>query len=445
MFANMPALYIRILSITWPLVLSNLATPLLGIADSAMLGHLDSPNFLAAAALAASLITLIYASLNFLRMSTTGLSAQAFGSEEISEQSSSLKNSALLALLLASVLLLLSPWLVQLGLYFMLPSEQHALYKLSYEYGQIRLFSAPATLLNYVLVGWAIGQQNTRLALLSLTSTSMLNILLDYIFIMHWGWETAGAAWASVIAEYCSLCICCIYLLNRYPKICAQLLHKHSAAFNYAQLFSLNRDLFIRSSCLLLVFAFFNSQGAQLGETVLAANAILLQLVMLQSYALDGFANATEALVGQNSRLASHKKHDKLKAIYTATATCSLITALALVTAFYIGKPWLALIFTDQVELINLVNTYSHWVIFLPLFSVWAYWLDGVAVGLTAGQAMRNSMLIATVCIFLPLWYFSQELANTGLWLSFFVFSAARGLLLLPLLNNHKNHARNPY
>lgn len=436
----MPALYTRILSLTWPLVLSNLAVPLLGIVDSAMLGHLDSPRFLAAVALGASFMTLVFASLNFLRMSTTGLSAQAFGSHDVNLQSDCLKQSLILALLLAIILLFSGAWLIQLGLYLMLDGQANTLYALSYEYCQIRFFSAPATLLNYVLIGWAIGQQNTRLAMLSLTCTSIVNIILDYIFILQWDWQAAGSAWASVIAEYVSLIICTIYLFKRYPFIAEKLLQKPRQRLNYRRLFSLNRDLFIRSSCLLFVFAFFNSQGAQLGELVLAANAILLQIVMLQSYALDGFAHTTEALVGQQSQ-AAIKKRRGLKAIYKATALCSFVTALALVGLFLLIKPRLAGLFTTQTALIESINLYLHWIILLPLISVWAYWLDGVAIGLTASKAMRNSLLIATFLVFIPLWYFTQHLANNGLWISFFVFCGARGLLLLPLLNTNKNDA----
>ncbi|NRB37874.1 MAG: MATE family efflux transporter [Pseudomonadales bacterium] len=437
----MPTLYQRILAITWPLVLSNISIPLLGLADSAMLGHLDSPEFLGAAALGASLITLVFASLNFLRMSTTGLSAQAFGTNDLIQQTLSLKQSLILALLLASVLLLLSPWIIQLGLYVMLINDVSSLYHLSQEYCQIRFYAAPATLLNYVLVGWAIGQQNSRLAMLSLTTTSGINIALDYLFILQWDWQTAGSAWASVIAEYSSLAIVSLYMIKRYPDICSRLFQK-IGGHNYKRLFTLNQDLFIRSSCLLFVFAFFNSQGAQLGDTVLAANAILLQLVMLQSYALDGFANATEALVGQEKSKLDTSRTRMLN-IFKATALCSFLTALMLIAGFFIAKPWLASIFTSQPALIAIFNQYSYWVIFLPIVSVWAYWLDGVAVGLTASKAMRNSLVIAVFLIFLPIWYFTQHLGNSGLWLSFFVFSTARGLLLLPLLKNNKYDVTN--
>ena len=429
----MPELYKNILLITWPLILSNLATPLLGLVDSAMLGHLDNPSFLAAAALGASLITLILASLNFLRMSTTGLSAQAFGSEDLQQQSHCLQQSLTIAIAISTLLVILSPWIIELGLYLMLDQPESLLHKLTNEYCQIRFFAAPATLCNYVLVGWAIGQQNTRLAMLSLISTSLINIVLDYVFILQWDWQTAGSAWATVIAEYSSLLICSVYFYRRYPQIFKALGRRINKSMDYRRLFSLNRDLFIRSSCLLFVFAFFNSQGAQMGALTLAANAILLQLISLQSYALDGFANATEALVGQHVASKRSRTHT-LRDIYKATALCSFITALVLVLAMQLASPWLAELFTAQAGLIDAINQYLPWVIVLPLISVWAYWLDGVAVGLTASHAMRNCMVIATLGIFLPCWYMTQELGNNGLWLSFFVFSAARGLLLLPLL-----------
>ena len=432
----MPTLYSRILSLTWPLILSNLAVPLLGIVDSAMLGHLDEPQFLAAAALGGSLIALIFSSLNFLRMSTTGLSAQAFGSNNKALQSRSLLQGLQFAAVLSLFLLFLSPFLIKPALSLMLDGQSSSLFTLACEYSQIRMLSAPATLINYVLVGWAIGQQQTKLAMLSLTATTVINIFLDYIFIVVFDFQAAGSAWATVIAEYVSLIICSFFIVKRHPWLITHRAHLSRGWRDYRHLFSLNQNLFIRSSCLLFVFAFFNAQSAKMGDAILAANAILLQLVMLQSYALDGFAHATEALVGQSAGNKSYA----LRNIYKATALCVSIAALLLVIFYIALQPHIAPLFTQQKLLIQYINSYLPWVIFLPLVSVWAYWLDGIAVGLSASKNMRNSLLIASFMIFLPCWYVTKSWGNHGLWLSFFVFSLARGVLLAPLLKNKVIH-----
>lgn len=410
-------------ALAWPMMLSNISVPLLGLIDTAILGHLDSPQYLAAVALGASLISIVFSSLNFLRMGTTGLSAQSFHQHPQAQRL--LMQGLLLALVLALFIWVFKPWIATAGLYLMAVPDN--LHPLAESYTHIRLWGAPAVLLTYVIIGWSIGQQNSSLALICLTLVSITNIVLDYVLIHQWGMKSDGAAYATLIAEYAGL-ITAICLLKYYfpwlqfgsPQLLSGIM----------RLLTLNRDLFIRSLCLLFVFAFFHAQGAQLGETVLAANAILMQLVLFQSYLLDGFANATEALIGHATQ-----QLQRYRQVLKATAACSFVTALVLCLAYLIAEPWLIRGFTQQQAVITAANQQLWWVIVLPLVSVWGYWLDGVAVGLTASKAMRNCLLISTWLVFIPCWWWFQSSGNTALWLAFFVFSISRAVMLLPVLN----------
>ncbi|CAA0116522.1 DNA damage-inducible protein F [BD1-7 clade bacterium] len=430
---NLPAvnLYARIWALSWPLILSNLSVPLLGMVDTAMLGHLESPVYLGAVALGASFVSLLLASTNFLRMSTTGLSAQAFGRNDQTAALNVFRQSTLLALLIGAALLLFSPLLAKFGLALMLDSSvsTSTLWTSAQSYIGIRLWGAPATLMNFVIVGWAVGQQNSKLALISLTTTALLNITFDGVFILALGMHSEGAAIATVLAEYASLGISCIYLYVRYPWW-RNVWRPQATSQKLSALLRLNGDFFIRSLCLLGVFAFFNRASAGLGETTLAANAILMQVVLLQSYALDGFANATEALIGA----AAGKKHQHYRPVLKATAIASLIAAVVLMFLLGICSPLIAVLFTHHATVIDAVNYLLPAMIILPLVAVWAYWLDGVAVGFTASRAMRNSSLICSFAVFLPIWWSTQAFGNNGLWASFFAFTLARGVVLASLL-----------
>ncbi len=432
------SIYSRILAISWPLILSNLSVPLLGIADTAMLGHLDAPLYLAAVSLGASLVTLILASTNFLRMSTIGLSAQAFGQQNDAIAAAVFRQSALLALALGFGIVVLSPWLSAFGLDLMVDAgTSPALHTTALGYVEIRFIGAPATLLNFVIVGWAVGRQNSRLALLSLTSTAVFNILFDAVFIIALDMNSQGAAWASVLAEITSLILCSYYLFSRYPWLKIAFTAQTRGLVTMPQLMRMNGDFFIRSLCLLWVFAFFNRTSATFGDAVLAANAILLQLILLQSYALDGFANAAEALVGQARGRASQAA--EYRTVLKATAIASFFAAMALIVLLGFASPWLVHIFTNQPQLMDGVNHYLPAIIVLPLISVWAYWLDGVAIGFTASGAMRNSSLICALGIFLPLWLSLADAGNPALWLAFFVFTAARGVVLGGILYHNRH------
>ena len=416
--------------LVWPIMLSNLSVPLLGAVDTAILGHLPAARYLGAVAVGASVLTLVFWSLGFLRMGTTSLVAPAVGREDWEESLALWLRSAVLALALAAALLAASGWIIPFAIGWMAPEPAAA--QLAISYCQIRFLSAPATLLNYTLIGWFIGQQDTRRPLVILVFTNAINIALDLLFILGLGLNSDGAAWASVCAEYAALGLGLWLLWARIGRLTLRQpwrlrLRALRRLECYLPLIRVNRHLFVRTFCLLTVFTFFTAQGARAGTHVVAANAILLQLLMLTSHALDGFAHAAEALCGKARGAADRAEFVRVS---LATTAMALATALLISLVFALGKPlWLEL-FTQIPEVLEEAGAQFHWIIALPLLAIWGYQLDGIFLGSGRTAAMQYTMLICTVGVFFPLWWLTTGLGNTGLWLAFSLFNAARGLVM---------------
>lgn len=413
--------------LVWPIMLSNLSVPLLGAVDTAILGHLDAPHYLGAVAIGASLLSLLYWSFGFLRMGTTSLVSRAVGRDDQNEAALLWLRSATLALLLALALLALKPWLVQLGMYFMRPDPDVAL--LAASYSEIRLLSAPASLLNYTLIGWFIGQQDTKRPLLLVLTANVINLLLDLLLIIGLNMNSDGAAWASLIAEYCALAVGLYLLAGRIDRasLAARWRKCLTAWQDYVPLLQVNQHLFVRTACLLGVFTFFTAQGARMSTEVVAANAILLQFVLLTSHALDGFAHAAEALCG---KAVGARDRAEFVRVVQGTTALALLTAFMISLVLWLGQGYWLTLFTALPLVLAQANSQFGWVIALPLLTIWAYQLDGVFLGSGATGAMQNIMLVCTAGVFFPLWWLTQPMGNSGLWLAFAGFNLARSVVM---------------
>lgn len=416
--------YWQLWQLAWPLILSNLCVPLAGLIDTALLGHLDSNHYLSAAAIAASLCTLVLASFNFLRMASTGLSAQAL-SQSPDAASRFLLQGLIIALLLGLSIAALSPIISQLGLSIM--GIKAPLLALAQQYAGIRLLAAPAVFMNFVFIGFVIGQQHSKPALLILLVSTSVNIIADVYFIYCLGLNSQGAAWASVLGDYSGLA-CAFIICRRY--LSWPCLHVFSGFRRYL---SINSDLFIRSLCLLGTFSAFNALSENLGPHTVAANAILLQLILLQSYILDGLANATEAKIGQ-----FYLQKTPLQRFLNSSFLLSLAAAVILLLAFSAAYPLLPAIFTNQALVITQVNKNLWFVLLMPIIAFPAYWLDGVAVGLAASKAMRNASLAASLLVFVPFVLVLMHFwpSNMSLWLCFVAFTMSRWLFLALFLQH---------
>lgn len=422
----------RLWAIAWPLILTNLTQPLLGIVDTALLGHLTDPRYIGATALGGSLLALLFWGFGFLRMGTTSLVARAHGAGNAMLADQYMRLSLRLAMIIALALWLIAPWCLGTAISWMGSSAEVAASAESYSL--IRLAAAPATLCNYVLLGWFIARQDSRLPLLVAVTTQLLNLLLDLLFILVLDLKSDGAALASAISEYLALALF-IWLFIRKNRGFSLVLREDRRS--YSALVQINRDLMLRTWCLLASFLFFTSQGAQQGDIILAANAILMQWVHLVSYGLDGLAHATESLSGE-----AHGKdcpRQQREILHWASIDSVWIAGM-FSALLWLGKDPIVALFTSISAVQAAVHDYLLWVVILPPLSVAAYVLDGFAIGTGAGKAMRNSMLFSCLAVFLPVWWFTQGWGNHGLWLALVFFNLARGVslggLTLPALRH---------
>ena len=407
------------------MIASNITVPLLGIVDTAVVGHLDSPHYLAAVAVGATIFSFLFLSFNFLRMGTTGVAAQAVGNKNHDGVRSVMLQAGSIALAIATALIVLQAPLGRLALSLIDPAADVA--ASAREYYAIRIWAAPAVLLNYALLGWFIGLQNGRAPLLVMLVVNVVNIVLDLVFVIGFDMDVRGVALASVIAEVCGLTLGLMLMrreLRRFPSTTP--LRSLMDTQRLRRLLSVNGNLLVRSFSLMLTFGIFTALGARLGSVVLAANAVLLNFQTLMAFALDGFANAAEALIG---RAIGADDNDGLRRAWRNTLIWSAGIAVVFVLIYaLLGRPLIGLM-TDLDAVSDTATTYLPWLIALPLASVWCFFYDGVFVGATLAKAMRNSMLIATFVVFVPLaLILDNVLGNHGLWLALLIFMLARGL-----------------
>ena len=410
----------RIWMLAWPLLLSNLTAPLLGLVDTAVVGHLDHPRYLAAVALGGNVFMFLYFSFNFLRMGTTGFASQARGGEK--DTRVVLLRALLLSTVLGLGLIALSPLLRESGLWLLGGSDE--VQELAGDYINIRILGAPAALANFALIGFAIGTHNTRVPLKMTVLMHSTNALLDVLLVQVWHLDVRGVAIASATAEYVGLAGGLFWLRAALrPPARQERLWQPAAML---ALMAVNRDIFLRSLALLSTFFFFTAQGARLGDAVLAANAVLITFLLLLSNLLDGFANAAEALVGD-----AHGRHDRqaLRQAIGATGRWTVACAALGLIAFSLGGVPLIHLLTDLPGIRDTAITYLPWMLLLPLTASAGFWLDGIFVGATWGAAMRNTMLLA-VGIFFVLWALTLGWENHGLWLAMNGFMAGRGIVM---------------
>jgi len=412
--------------IALPMIISNLSVPLLGMVDTAVMGHLPSAHYLGAVAVGAVIFSFLFMGLNFVRMSTTGLAAQAWGANNGDEVRTVLGQAALTALALAAVLLLLHRPLGQLGLMLIDPSADVA--SEAARYYMVRIWSAPATLLNFALIGWFIGMQNARGALLVMLATNVANIILDLWFVLGLGMTASGVALASVIAELIGAMTGLLLVrLELAGKPGAWIAHEIGNTARFKRLFTVNFNIFIRTMTLMFALGFLTAMGARQGDIILAANAILLNLQSFMAYGLDGFANAAEALVGRAMGAKSRKGFVRaVKLSLRWTLGVSVVFSLAYLL---VGRGIIDLL-TSIEDVRTAAYVYLPWMVLSPLVSAWSFLWDGVFIGGTRAKEMRDAMLISAFLVYLPVWYLTQGLGNHGLWLAFMAFMAARGLTM---------------
>ncbi len=420
------------------MILTNISTPLLGLVDTAVLGHLDSEQFLAAVALGGLIFSFIFWGFGFLRMGTTGLTAQAFGKNNTDEINGILIRAIVLALIISAMLLLFQQTIGFVS--FWLLESDKSVENLALKYFEIRIWSTPATLCLYVLMGWSLGRQNVAIPLVVVVMTNLLNISLDLLFVFHLNMQVKGVALASVISEYFGLAIALLsmYLYIKKQKVFWKWIYL--ADFDkYKAMLLINSHIFVRTWCLIFAFAFFTAQSAKMGAIILAANAVLLNFQTFMAYALDGFAHAAEAVVGR-----AKGAKDKVLGRQAILTSClwSFVVALLFSGLYFIFGQQIINLLTGLDNVRKIAFNYLPWLIIMPLASFLCYLFDGIFIGLMLTKGMKNTMLFSLFCVFFPLWYFTQELGNQGLWIAMLGFMMARSLSMATLYKYQKTRRK---
>ena len=405
-------------------MLSNITVPLLGMVDTGVTGHLENAVYLAAVAIGSTIFGFLYSGVNFLRMGTTGITAQRFGADDDDGLRVALGQALVVSTTIAAALILLQAPLRAVAMSLLGPDPEVAGF--ASQYFSIRIWSAPATLANYAFIGWFIGLQNARVPLYIVLVINLTNILLDLLFVLVLGMKVDGVAAASVIAEFAGVVTGTAFAIVELRRRGGHLVASHLTTLKeYAEFFSINANLFIRTLALMIAFAFMTAAGARMGGLILAANAILLNLLHLMAFALDGLAHAAEALVG---RAAGAKNRLAVERSVQLTMRWSLYFAIGFSILFWITGPIFVRVLTDIPEVVDTTLRYLPWMIAAPVISFWAYLYDGVFVGATRAKEMRNSMVASTFLVFIPAWFAFRFLGNHGLWLAFIIFMVSRGL-----------------
>lgn len=416
-----------------PVILSNVSVPLLGAVDTAVVGRLPGAHYLGAVAVGAFIFGVLYAGMFFLRMGTTGLTAQSFGKRSVVEVRAWLARAVILAAALGGLLVLVQAPIGWAAFALVSPSETVA--ELAESYYRIRIFGAPFALTNLALLGWFFGVQDTRAALATQIVMNGLNIGLDIAFVQGLGWGVDGVAWATVISEVSAVFLGGFLALRKLSAMTPPDSTRGSASgagdlWNRAALvrmFAVNRDIFIRSMCLQAAFAAFTAVGARMGDEVLAANAVLRTFQMFMAYALDGFANAAESFVGEAVGAGSRTR---LRAVVRASTLWAAILAIVFAVVYALAGPLIIDTLTHVSEVRTMARTYLPWTVLLPILSVWCFQFDGIFVGATMTAAMRNSMIASLAIFAAALGATVPVLGNHGLWASFCLFMVARGLTM---------------
>jgi len=416
----------RIWALAGPIIFSNVTVPLLGMVDTAVVGHLPDPQYIGGVAIGALIFNFVYWGFGFLRMGTTGPTAQAWGAEDTAEIRAVLARALLLAFALGVVLLVVQGPVGALA--FRLLHASDAVEAEGAAYYAVRIWGAPAALANYVLLGWFFGLQNARWPLALQVFMNGLNIVLDFVFVMGLGWGVEGVAAATLIAEYAALALGLALAAKRLGMLGPiEAGRRIFDGARFRRMLAVNRDIFIRTLLLITSFALFTDRGATLGDVTLAANAVLLNLVSTSAFALDGFAHAAEALVGG---AVGRRSRADLSGAVRATMQWGGLAAIVTAIAFAVAGGLLIDLLTTIPEVRALARDFLPWAVAMPLISVWCYMYDGIFLGATRTHEMRNAavvtsaLYVAALFVLVPLW------GNHGLWLALVTMNVLRGLTL---------------
>lgn len=415
----------EILRLAIPNIISNITVPLLSMVDMAIVGHLSLGVYIGAIATSTLIFNFIYWSFSFLRMGTSGFTAQAYGADNKEELSVILLRSLSIAFIGGILIILLQYFIFKAAFFVIKASPEVIMY--AHSYFKIYIWSAPAVLGMYAFSGWFVGMQDARTPMLIAITTNIVNISVSLFFVYILGMNIEGVALGSLIAQISGLLLAFTIWFFKYKKIRLYInwdrLREISA---YIPFFRVNTDIFIRTMLLIAVTTFFTSISARMGDTILAANALLMQLFTLFSYMMDGFAYAAEALTG---RFIGAKQTIRLRELIKKLFIWGICIVLLFTLCYSLFTEQILGILTDKAEVIAICKEYKYWVLLIPVAGFSAFLWDGIFVGATASRQMRNSMFIAAGSFFILYFSLSSYLGNDALWLSFIAYLGMRGII----------------
>lgn len=415
----------QIFRLAIPNIISNITVPLLGLVDLFIVGHLNSALYIGAIAIGTMIFNLIYWNFSFLRMGTSGFTAQAFGAQDRQNATNVLVRSLVIAFV-SSLFILMFQYLI-LIFAFSVIGLNDSLREYVSDYFNIYIWAAPAVLGMYAFSGWFVGMQDSKTPMYIAIAVNIINIVLSLIFVFAWGMQIRGIACGALIAQLSGLILAIIIALKKYPFIkqyfSISILKK---VRDFVPFFNVNADIFLRTLCIIAVTTFFTSQSEKMGNTTLAVNTLILQLFMLFSYMMDGLAYAAEALTGRFIGAGNTKiLHTLVKRLFfwgTMFASLfSIVYFLFIDSIFYI--------LTDKTDIIEASKDYQYWAMLIPVASFSAFLWDGIFVGATASKYMRNSMFVAACSFFVLFYVLFPRWGNNALWFSFIFYLSMRGVV----------------
>ncbi|OLS37867.1 MATE family efflux transporter [Bacillus sp. MRMR6] len=421
------------LALALPLIFSTITTPLLGAVDTAVVGHMPDSSYIAAVAVGTIIFNTMYWLFGFLRVSTSGFAAQAHGAMDKEGETLAITRPLLMAIIIGICLIALQ-WPIS-HLFMPLLSPDAQVQSLASEYVQIRFWGAPFALLNYVLLGWLMGMSMIKVSLLLQIFMNCLNIVLDLLFVFGFSWGVSGVAAATLLSEILAFFVGMVLVWRKLPLHTGQLsFSKIIDTSSLKRMMNVNKDLFIRTLCLLTVFNLFTAKGASFGTETLAANAILIQIHYIMAYFFDGFANASSILTG---RAIGAKDRGLYQQTLRLSCQWALYSSFVIASIYFLFNDHILRLFTKMPEIIEIAHQYEIWIIVFPFAICFGIVLYGVFTGATEAAPIRNSMLLSLSVYLAGHYLIVPTAGNHGLWLSFILFSAGRSIFLalfVPLL-----------
>ena len=417
----------QILSLTIPNIITNITIPLLGMVDTAIVGHISYngtvTDYIGAVAVGSMIFNFLYWGFGFLRMGTSGFTAQAYGAKDKTEQIDILMRALIIGLSVAFMMLLLQKPIALLA--SNLIENKNNVMSLALRYFYIRIWAAPAVLGMYALKGWFIGMQDSKTPMYTAILINTVNILFDVIFVMGLHMTIEGVALATVISQYSGLILISAVFFIRYRKLYSISVKRALQLDKMKLFFQVNSDIFLRTICIIAVTTYFTVASSSQPYPTLAVNTLIMQLFSLFSYFMDGFAYACESLCGKY--YGAKDKKGLIQVIHCVivwgvglAVLCSLLYGLA-------GKEIISVL-TDHKDVIEASESYKLWLVLIPLTGFLAFLYDGILIGMTQSKIMRNAIFISTLLFFLS--YFLLGKTNNALWLGFILYLTGRSVFM---------------